>query len=112
MQKIFQRAPSSLSTAVWLDMTLVISLYSGLLPATTSSEDLPAVFFVIIVLYMMLPLSKLLSVFLGLMNVTSQVLMAAFVSKLSRENLVFQVRILMDSERSWKVAYRSHKVVG
>ena len=91
MQKLFQRAPKLLSFAIWLDMTLIISLYSGLMPGIEPSEDLPAVFFVIIVLYMMLPLPKSLSLLLGLLNMATQLLIAGFVSKNSRDHLVFQV---------------------
>lgn len=91
MQKLFQGAPKLLSTAIWLDMTLIISLYSGLLSKTSSNDDLPAVFFVIIVLYMMLPLPKLLSVCLGVLNMVIQLVMAGLSSQLDQENLVFQV---------------------
>jgi len=61
------------------------------MPGIEPSEDLPAVFFVIIVLYMMLPLPKSLSLLLGLLNMATQLLIAGFVSKNSRDHLVFQV---------------------
>ncbi|WAR11788.1 ADCY2-like protein [Mya arenaria] len=90
-EKLFRRAPCLLSLAVWLNMTLIISAYSAALPETSVSDDLPAVFYLIIVQYMMLPLPKLLSVGLGFLNMFLQILVAALTTELHRENLAYQL---------------------
>ncbi|XP_052232628.1 adenylate cyclase type 2-like isoform X2 [Dreissena polymorpha] len=89
--KMFKKAPKLLSLAVWLNMTAVISAYSALIPSSAASDDLPAVFYIIIVLYMMLPLPKLWSVLLGLLNMLIQLVMAGWTSELQRENLSYQL---------------------
>ncbi|XP_053401460.1 adenylate cyclase type 2-like isoform X2 [Mercenaria mercenaria] len=91
VRKFYKKAPSVISAGIWVDMLLIINTYMGVMQKTSSSDDLPAVFFVIIVLYTMLPLPKKISVVFGVISMTIQLLMAGFLSDLNRDNLVFQL---------------------
>lgn len=93
VQKFYKKAPSVISAGIWVDMLLIINIYMSVMQKTSSSDDLPAVFFVIIVLYTMLPLPKTVSVVFGVISMTIQILMAGLLSDLNRENLVLQVRM-------------------
>jgi len=88
---IFCKAPSLISVAIWLDMTLIVCGYSAALPETSAADDLPAMFYVVIVQYMMLPLPKLWSLGLGLTNTLLQTLVAGLTAELQRENIAQQV---------------------
>lgn len=91
IQKFYKKAPSCVAAAIWVDMLLIINCYMGVMQNTSCSDDLPAVFFVIIVLYTMLPLPKRISALFGVLTMTLQLLMAGFTAELNRDNLVFQV---------------------
>ncbi|XP_060564084.1 adenylate cyclase type 2-like isoform X2 [Ruditapes philippinarum] len=91
IQKFYRKAPSVISAGIWADMLLIINIYMSVMQKTSASDDLPAVFFVIIVLYTMLPLPKKVSVVCGVLSMTIQILMAGLMADLNRENLVFQL---------------------
>ncbi|KAL4234423.1 cAMP biosynthetic process [Mactra antiquata] len=91
VQKFFKKWPSIVSAAIWLNMTIIINMYTGFLSNTSTSDDLPAVFYVIIVLYTMLPLPKLISVLLGIFSMTLQLIVSGVTAELNTENLVFQL---------------------
>jgi hypothetical protein len=101
IQKFYRKAPSVISAGIWADMLLIINIYMSVMQKTSASDDLPAVFFVIIVLYTMLPLPKKVSVVCGVLSMTIQILMAGLMADLNRENLVFQVRKCTLYNISW-----------
>ena len=72
-------------------MTIIVNVYMSVLPNRTLDDDLPAVFYVIIVLYTMLPLSVLWSLLFGLLSTVLQLLIAGLFTSSHTENLVFQV---------------------
>ena len=90
--KIFFKGPCLLSALIWLVMTLIVNIYMSVLPNRTVDNDLPVVFYIIIVLYTMLPLSVLWSLFFGFLSTLLQMLIAGIFTSENKENLVFQVR--------------------
>ena len=90
--KIFFKGPCLLSALIWLVMTLIVNIYMSVLPNRTVDNDLPVVFYIIIVLYTMLPLSVLWSLFFGFLSTLLQMLLAGIFTSENKENLVFQVR--------------------
>ena len=92
ISKIFFKGPCLLSALIWLVMTLIVNIYMSVLPNRTVDNDLPVVFYIIIVLYTMLPLPVLWSLFFGFLSTLLQMLIAGIFTSENKENLVFQVR--------------------
>lgn len=91
IQKIFYKGPRILAVIIWIVLTATVMVYMSVLPHRTVDDDLGAVFYIIIVLYTMLPLSVLWSLLLGLLSSLLQLLIAGLFTSENKENLVFQV---------------------
>ena len=99
VQKIFYKGPLILSAIIWLVLTATVNVYVSVLPNRTVDDDLAVVFYIIIVLYTMLPLSLLWSLLFGILSTLLQLLIAGLFTSNNTENLVFQVSFLLKWHR-------------
>ena len=99
VQKIFYKGPLIFSAIIWLVLTATVNVYVSVLPNRTVDDDLAVVFYIIIVLYTMLPLSLLWSLLFGILSTLLQLLIAGLFTSNNTENLVFQVSFLLKWHR-------------
>ncbi|XP_046557098.1 LOW QUALITY PROTEIN: adenylate cyclase type 2-like [Haliotis rubra] len=80
LKKIYQKHTSLLSAAVWLSILSLMSLYYSFSPRRTHADDMPVMFYITLVGYMVLPLSKKWSFAVGSLSLVLELVLSGLVA--------------------------------
>ncbi|XP_048254952.1 adenylate cyclase type 2-like isoform X2 [Haliotis rufescens] len=80
LKKIYQQHTSLLSAAVWLSILSLMSLYYSFSVHRTPADDMPVMFYITLVGYMVLPLSKKWSLAVGSLSLVLELVLSGVLS--------------------------------
>lgn len=97
--KFYSRFPTFLSLVIWILLLSVACVYYNIVRTKKVTDNIAVMFYVIIICYIMLPLSKRLSLFLGLLTVLIEMTTSAILhstgSDIQVEELMSNLVILI-----------------
>ncbi|KAK3584553.1 hypothetical protein CHS0354_030558 [Potamilus streckersoni] len=91
IQRIFYRASLVLGVVIWINILAIITVFFLVNPNRTPDDDLPAVFYLVIVLHVMLPIPKNIALILGIVSTILEIILAGIISTKHKENLASQL---------------------
>lgn len=92
VRKIYFRGPIILSLLIWILIMLVVCLYFVFVEVRSAEDDIAVLFYAIIVCDIMLPLSKRLSLSLGMIIIIIHLMLAGTFAS-DRQYLLHKVRL-------------------
>ncbi|KAL3859779.1 hypothetical protein ACJMK2_009973 [Sinanodonta woodiana] len=91
IQRIFYRASLVLGVVIWINILAIITVFFLVNPNRTPEDDLPAVFYLVIILHVMLPIPKNIALILGIISTVLEIILAGIISTKHKENLASQL---------------------
>ncbi|XP_063441088.1 adenylate cyclase type 2-like isoform X2 [Mytilus trossulus] len=87
-RKYYSKYPTLISLLIWILLLVVASIYYNIVQKKKVTDNIAVMFYIIIVCYIMLPLSKRLSLFLGVVTVLLEMIASALLHSTGSNFLV------------------------
>ena len=93
--KYYSKFPAFFSLLIWILLLSIASIYYNIIQKKRTTDNIAVIFYIIIVCYIMLPLSKRLSLFLGIVTVLIAMITSALIHSVESKFLVEEVSLLI-----------------
>ena len=89
--KYYSTFPTFISLTIWILLLMIASIYYNIVHKKKVTDNIAVMFYIIIVCYIMLPLSKRFSLFLGIVTVLIEMITSALLHSAGSQFLVEEV---------------------